>query len=84
MRVPVVDPAGPSLDPTQIESFAETEQGLRDDFEWIAGYRRGREDASRVKRQETVEGPGAPSGHWDPTLARLDGYQVGLADAGSA
>ena len=80
-RVPVFELTDPGRDAAAVESLTEEERALREDFEWIAGYRRGRDDSVRGDSKQPLEGPGAPPGSWDPSEARRAGYNAGLGSA---
>jgi len=57
------------------------EYRARQDREWASGYRAGLEDATRVAAGLKVRGHQSPD--WDVPLARLEGYERGLANGES-
>lgn len=63
------------------ELLQDFEHRARQDREWVSGYRAGLEDATRLADGLTARGHQSPD--WDVPLARLDGYERGLADGRS-
>jgi hypothetical protein len=68
--------------PAAAELLRDFEDRARADREWVAGYRAGLEDATRVAAGKDARGHQSPD--WDVPLARLEGYERGLAHGESA
>lgn len=64
------------------ELLRDFEYRARQDREWVSGYRAGLEDATRAAAG--LKSQGHQSTEWDVPLARLEGYERGLADGKSA
>ena len=54
----VFDPTTPSEDVHGIGTLADTEKQLRSDWEWVAGYERGLQDATNSRDKLEPVGPG--------------------------
>ena len=77
-----VEHGPPDRQAATAERLHDFEFRARQDREWVSGYRAGLEDATRLAAGLKAKGHRAPD--WDVPLARLEGYERGLAKGGTA